>query len=307
MNTQLHSLCLLFRPAVLALAVVVFAYGCGSDDSTSTGNDKDPIDFSPNVDDDIATILAAGIAADNGGAADQLVDIGSLATGEGLRATHLVTGEGGGTEQLIYNASSGTWHWAFTRQYSGANGLYTAHVARTYEWRFLKKGGQPQVAYIHNGDTAYTIELSILSGSGRHEIPMLSHTLNSLSGYLIATGTNTDVMTIDGWWSRAAVDTVRTRAAVRAIENTCSLAVEGMQCPRAGADVIWRTLAGTVTGLLSATIEFTEGDAYAQDSVSREIAIDIDSGMAAITVGDSTWSCEIRHGVIQLPPDDESP
>lgn len=305
MNTQVSILRNIFRPTIVALAVAVFALGCGSDDGTSPGNDQDPVDYSPNIDDDIATMMAATLAADNGGAADQLVDIASLATGNGLRATNLVTGNGGGTEQLSYNAGTGTWHWTFVRQYSGANALYTARVERTYEWRFLKKTGQPQVAYVHNGDTAYAIEMNILAGSGRHEMPLLSQTLTSLSGQLVATGTNTDEIAIDGWWSRSAVDTIRTRSAARSIAHSCSLAVVDMHCHRDSADEIWHDLSGTITGQVSARIEFFEGDAYDEDSVSRDILIEVDSGMGSITVGDSTWECEILHGVIQLPDQDE--
>ena len=226
-----------------------------------------------------------------------------MSLGEGLRATNLVTGDSDGTEQLIYNPGNGTWHWTFAREYSGANGLYVARVERTYEWRFLKKNGQPQVAYVHNGDTAYTIELDILSGAGRHEMPLLTQTLTSLSGRLVATGTNTDEIAVNGWWSRSALDTIRTRSAVRAIHHACSLSIVEMTCQRDSADVLWHELTGTITGTLTANIEFIEGDAYAEEAVSRDLAIEIDTGMAAITVGDSTWNCELRHGVVQLPPE----
>lgn len=305
MRTQVQSARGVIRSAVMVLFLSAILPGCGSDDSTSTGNDQDPVDFSPNVDDDVATIMAASLAADNGGAADQLVDLASLILGEGFRATGLVTADGGGTEQLIYNAGNGTWHWTFAREYSAANGLYIARVERTYEWRYLKKSGQPQVAYVHNGDTAYTIELDILSGSGRHEMPLLTQTLLSLSGGLVATGTNTNNITLDGWWSRSALDTIRTRSAVRAVHHACSLSIVDMHCQRGAADGLWHNLTGTIAGNLSATISFIEGDAYAEDAVSRDLAIDIDSGMAAISVGDSTWTCELRHGVIQLPPEVE--
>lgn len=305
MNTLVRNVYNILRMTILALALAAISLGCGSDESTSTGNDQDPIDYSPNIDDDVATLMAASLAADNGGMADQLVDLVSLSLGEGFRATNLVTADGGGTEQLSYNPGTGTWHWTFAREYSGANGLYFARVGRTYEWRFLKKSGQPQVAYVHNGDTAYTIELDILSGSGRHEMPLLSQTLTSLSGRLVATGTNTDEIAVDGWWTRSALDTIRTRSAVRAIHHACSLSIVGMTCQRDSADELWHNLTGAMTATLSASIAFIEGDAYTEYDVSRDLAIEIDTGLAAITVGDSTWNCDLRHGVIQLPPEAE--
>lgn len=305
MRTQLKFNGKAVRTVLLVIALGVFSTGCGDDGNKSTDNDPDPIDFSPNVDDDVATIIAASFAADNGGVADQIVDIGSLANGEGLRATNLVTGDGGGTEQLIYNPGSGTWHWTFVRQYSSANDLYVARVERTYEWRFLKKSGQPQVTYVHNGDTAYSIELSILAGSGWHQMPLQSQWLTTLAGHLVATGTDTDNIAVDGWWSRSAIDTTRTRSAMRAIQHACSLTIADMHCQRDSADGLWRQLSGTITGQVSASIEFFEGDAYPEDSVTRELSIVLDTGVAEITVGDSTWTSDLRRGVIQLPPDPE--
>lgn len=305
MQTQLQSTGEIVRRIILVLALGAFITGCGDEGNKSTDNDPDPIDYSPNVDDDVATSMAASLAADNGGVADQIVDIVSLSSGEGLRATNLVTGNGSGTGQLSYNPGNGTWQWTFTREYSGANKLYVARVERTYEWRFLKKSGQPQVAYVHNGDTAYSIVMNILSGSGWHQMPLQSQMLMTLAGHLVATGTNTDDIAVDGWWSRSALDTNRTRSAVRAIQHACSLAVADMHCQRDSADGLWRRLSGTITGQMSASIEFLEGDAYPEDTVTRGLSIALDTGVAEITVDDSTWTSDLRHGVIQLPPDPE--
>ena len=56
----------ILRAAILAVTLAVLSVGCGSDDSNSTGNDQEPVDYSPNIDDDIATLMAASLAADNG-------------------------------------------------------------------------------------------------------------------------------------------------------------------------------------------------------------------------------------------------
>jgi hypothetical protein len=290
------------RFGFVAALLIACAIGCGSDDNGTGGViDDDPIDFSPRVDDDVATSVAASLAGENGGAADQIVDLVSLAGLDGIRHNNLVANQSSPT----YNLGTRTWEWDFAREFTSANGLYHATVERVYQWRFLKQNGQPQVTYIFGNDTAYTIELTIVSGEGRHFLPQLSQTLTSLSGKLVATGTNTDDITVDGMWSRAAVDTVRTRYAVRTLDHACSLMIDNMQCVRDTTSQPWRGISGTINGVYSADISFSRGDAYAEDTVSREISIEIDSAFAAITVGDSTWTSALRRGEIQLPPEPE--
>ncbi len=290
---QKHSRFILvtLRAAVVATAVTAFGMGCGGDDKVAdTGGD--PVDYSPNVNDDVATSVAAMLAAENGGVADQLVDIVSLAGSYGLKDTNLIANQ----SSPNYNPASHTWEWAFAREYSSANGLYFARVERTYRWRFLKKDGEPQVTYISANDTAYTIELTLVSGAGRHLMPFLSQTLHNLSGRLVATGTNTDELTINGYWSRSALDTIRTRYAVRTFVHACSLSVSDMHCRRDSTTKPWRSVSGTITGLFSADIQFVEGDAYAEDTVSRELTIALDTGVATIALNDTAWTCDLRRG-----------
>jgi len=289
------------RTVLVAVALFTLATGCGSDSGTDTDTDTDPIDFSPNVDDDVATSLAASLAGENGGVADQIVDIVSLATTYGMRHNNLVANQTSPT----YNPTSRTWEWHFERDFTSANGLYHAVVERMYQWRFLKNNGQAQVSYVFGNDTAYTIELTIVSGEGRHLLPQLSQTLTSLSGKLVATGTNTNAVTVNGTWSRSALDTIRTRYAVRTLDHACSLMINNMQCERDTTAQPWRGISGTLSGLYSADITFSSGDAYAESLVSREFAIAIDASIAEITVGDSTWTSTLRRGDIQLPPEPE--
>lgn len=302
MHTQSQLICGIFRTLVAAVAFATFASGCGSDDKgTDTGTDTDPVDYSPNVDDDVANSLAATVAADNGGVADQLVDIVSLASTFGLRHTNLVAN----FTSPSYNFSSRTWEWSFAREYTSANGLYYAMVERSYQWRFLKKNGQQQFSYIVASDTAYTIELTIVSGAGRHLLPFLSQTLDSLSGQLVATGTNTDEITVNGTWFRSALDTIRTRYAVRTLDHACSLTVSDLRCQRDTTSQPWHGLSGSISGNFSADIHFASGDAYSEDSVYREFNMALDTGMAAITISDTTWISDLRRGNIQLPPESE--
>lgn len=275
----------------IAAGLIAFSLGCGSGDK-GTDNGTDPVVYSPSVDEDVATSLAAILATENGGVSDQLVDIVSLAGPYGLRDTSLVANQ----TSPSYDLSTRTWQWDFAREYSSANGLYFARVERTYQWRFLKKNGQPQVTYIFANDTAYTIELTIVSGSGRHLMPFLSQTLDSLSGRLVATGTNTDDMTVTGAWYRSALDTIRTRYAVRTLAHECSLAISNIHCQRDTTSQPWRSISGTITGTFSADITFASGDAYAEDSVTRAISIVLDSGNATISMIDTTWTSDLRRG-----------
>ena len=298
MNTHSRIADNIVLSALFAVLLTTFSMGCGSGEK-GTGDDTDTVDNSPTVDEDVATLLAAGLAAENGGATDQLVDIVSLAGSDGLRATHLVADDGGVVGSPTYNPLSGTWHWSFVREYSSANGLYFARVERTYEWRFLKRNGRPQATYIFANDTAYTIELTIVSGAGRHFMPLISQTLDSLAGHLVATGTNTDDISVTGTWFRAALDTVRTRYAVRTIEHATELTITDMRCQRDSTAQPWQSVSGTISGVFSADISFASGDAYAEDTVSREFNIILDSGEAAISAGDTTWVCNLRRAEFQ--------
>jgi hypothetical protein len=302
MNRQSTLVFKFVRSGFVATLMIAVAISCGSDDNGTGGViDDDPIEYSPTVDDDVATSLAASLAGENGGIADQIVDIVSLAGSYGMRHNNLVANQTSPT----YNLGTRTWEWDFAREFTSANGLYHAIVGRSYQWRFLKQDGQPQITYILGNDTAYTIELTIVSGEGRHLLPELSQTLTSLSGRLVATGTNTDEITVNGTWSRAALDTIRTRYAVRTLNHACSLMIDNMQCVRDTTSQPWRSISGTISGVYSAGISFSSGDAYVEDSVSRDIHIEIDSATAAITVGDSTWTSTLRRGEILLPPEPE--
>jgi len=281
--------------AVLATVAVIALSGCGGSNK-STG----PSSGSASVDEDVATSIASDLGEDNGGLADQVNDLTALARPSGLQgAPGFATPQGVSASTPTYDPGSGAWQWGFTREFSSNNGAYFAHVSRTYQWRFLKSSGQPQIAYIVGHDTAYSIEFAVLNGSGRHRTPHLSQTLTGLTCNLVATGTNTSTITVNGTCSRAALDTIFTHNAVRTLDHGTQLTLTDVQCQRDAAGELWQSVSGTITGTFSANITFSSGDAYDEKTVNRDINISLGNGEAVIHFGGHIWNAGLRHGDLQ--------
>ncbi len=288
MNSNL--LISIVKSAVVALAIQVFTIGC-SDDATSPNTNL------ANPNEDVAESVASSLGNDNGGAADQIDDLVALAKGNPqMMAKAAGAADGLIPAALTYDQVTGTWTQDFVRERGSQSGAYYAYIARTYQWQFRKSDGTPQIGYVVGNDTANSISFTIVSGNGRHRTPRLSQALTELKGSLLANNTHTNTVTINGEYLRSAVDTIRTRNAVRTIDHTLRLNFDEIVINRLSADEAWEGMSGSINGVFVANVTFTAGEAYSETNITREIDITVSNGEADILVNGARFRSRLQTG-----------
>ncbi len=276
--------------ALTGLTVLLLTSGC-----SSKGTDSK--DIAPSANEDVALSVASSLADDNGGIADQIKDLDALTRSTGLNPIGKELRQlGWAAAAPIYDPQTGIWAWEFSHEFIGGNGKYHALISRSYQWKFMKSNGNPQIAYIVGSDTACSIALTIVHGDGRHRTPHLSQTLTDLTGNFVATGTNTTTVTVNGTCSRSAVDTVSTHNALRSLNHQTTLTLINVQFQRAGAIDPWESITGTITGTFTADVSFTSGRAYGDRSITREISVTLRQGHAIISFDAKSFEADLLHG-----------
>ncbi|MBI5868432.1 MAG: hypothetical protein HZB43_09120 [candidate division Zixibacteria bacterium] len=278
---------------LVGLTLLLVTSGC-----SSKGTDSK--DIAPSANEDVALSVASSLADDNGGIADQIKDIDALTRPTGLNPIGKELRQlGWAAAAPTYDPQTGTWEWEFSHEFISGSGKYHALISRSYQWRFKKNNGNPQIAYIVGSDTAYSIELTIVHGDGHHRTPHLSQTLTDLTGNFVATGTNTTTVTVNGTCSRSAVDTVSTHNALRSLNHHTALTLTNVQFRRAGAVDPWESITGTITGTFTADVSFTSGAAYSERSVTREISVTLGQGQAIISFNGRSFEADLLHGELE--------
>jgi hypothetical protein len=277
-----------FAALLFTFAICILA-GCGGSKATN-----DSAVTTATVDEDVALSVAGSIASDDGGAVDEVSAITTLAGGLSLsspapgneNATALKppvpTPHGG---SAIYDPNTGIWSIDFDRTFGNSGGAYYAAVTRTYTYKFMNKDGQAQKFWKVGNDTAYTIEFTIVSGTGYYRTPHMMHHLTSLSGNLIATGVNTEMITVNGTYTRSAIDTLETHSATRSSNHTLQLTLTNVMGPRGLHVDMAQQVSGTISGTFNAAINFTTGNGYSDKNVNRTFTIDLADGQADIIIG----------------------
>ncbi len=151
--------------------------------------------------------------------------------------------------------------------------------------------------YWTNGtDTAYSVQFDIVSGSGEHRTLRVSQQLTGLSGSWVATGVNTDTVTINGTYSRSAVDTITTPFATRTLNHSISMNFVDLKGPRGSRLDLSQNLSGTVTGEYQAQVTFQRGTAYRERSVDRNFTIVLGDGSASISLDGKHFMSNVQTG-----------
>ena len=257
---------------------------------------------SPNVNDEIsanqdaAESVASDLGQNSGGTVDQIADLSTIATAENqLAFTGLAKASASvKSYDATYNSSLGVWTISVIRNFN--NGQYLADVERVYQVQFLNSAGDAQMFYVSRGDTADTVKLDIISGSGKHTSPRLSQELKDLSGSLVATNIKSGIMTINGSYLRSAVDTLTTMNATRTLDHTLTLTVTNLTCPVGAKDNAYQYLSGTINGTYNAEASFINGSGYSNRAISHEINLVFGEGEAAITINGETYTADIEAG-----------
>lgn len=281
-------------PALAALALAA----CQNDDPMSSND-------SLNATEDAAESIASAVGADNGGATDQLSDVIELAGTSGLqKPSEVLLGKYSEPNAIAsidtsYDPVTGTWTLKLERERGNPNGIPYAEISRTYTYQFLNKNGQPQKYWKTGADTAYTIKFNIVEGTGTHRTRRLSQELTGLSGNFTATGVNTRLVTINGTYSRSAVDTITTRNAMRTLDHTLNLTFTNVQGPRGSRLDLSRKISGTVSGTYTAKVTFQRGESYGESTINRSFTINLGGGNANLNVSGKSFEADLTSGELK--------
>lgn len=112
----------------------------------------------------------------------------------------------------------------------------------------------------------------------------------------MATGVNTDTVTLNGTYSRSGGHTITRLDAVRTLDYDLSLEVEELVGPKGSRRDLSQKISGTVSGEYEALATFERGDAYREREISREFTITISEGEATIVVNGEVFQSSVRTG-----------
>ena len=170
---------------------------------------------------------------------------------------------------------------------------------RTFTYQFLNSAGEAQKLFITDGDTAASINYNIVEGDGYYKNFRLSHDLKEIQASFVATNTNTDLVTVNGVYKRAAVDTITTQSFTRISDHALELNIIDVMGPKGSRRNLAQKVSGTITGTFHADITFDGERGYAEKTVDKEITIVIGEGEATINVNGNVYMSDIESGQVK--------
>ncbi len=270
---------------ITLLALSLMLAGCGDDPVT-------PADTYATADADAAGIVAADIANDNGGMTDQIADL-SAAVG-GLDADKALPGPR--FHDAVYDELTGTWTLTVERERGDSEGTPYAAITRVYTLRFLDAVGQPQQFRVVGGDTARTVEFNIVSGTGTHRTRHFEQNLDALSAAFVVTGVNTDLLTVNGAYSRDASNRFETPRFVRTLAGEFDAQLIDVTVPRGAGHDFSQAVSGTMTGTYVADITVERGEDYSERHIERSFTITFGEGEASINLNGHHYGAHMNTG-----------
>lgn len=246
---------------------------------------------------DVAESVATAVGEESGGVIDQAGDIVELS--KGLRFGN-ATGDGFlDHREATYDESTGVWTLVVQRERGVQGEVPFGYWDRIFTYQFLNVDGQPQKNFITDSDTARTINYEIVEGDGYHKNFRLTHDLKEIQGVFVATDVNTDFVTVNGTYMRAAVDTITTESFTRISDHVLNVTVTDLVGPKGSRRDLSKKMSGTITGTFHADIVFDGERGYAEKTVDKDVNIVIGEGEAEISVGGKKYWSNVRTGQIK--------
>ena len=268
MKTRIH----VHAHSLVFFALLMLA-GC---DSAST--DTELLDEETAT--DVAMTVALAVSEEDGGVADQLEDVVTLANEmalskqPGAHATVM-----GSTP--VYNEATGTWNVDISRERTTSNGLRSMSYQRSYEYQFRDADGQPQQFFTVDSTNAKTIIFRILSGSGEYSSPEVVSTLNVLTADWTVDNADEDIFTVSGTYQRNASSIIERTLVTRTMEHSVTLNRLEINVPRGGA---LRSFTGTLSGDYEAMRYTSVENEERNVEVSVSVDITIDENQVIIDI-----------------------
>ena len=245
---------------------------------------------------DAAESIAGAVGEQSGGIMDQVGDILAL-----TNSVQLGKAAGDGFldhREATYDETTGVWT-LFVRRERGVQGeVPYGYWDRTFTYQFLNVDGEPQKNFITGTDTARTINFNIVEGDGYHMNFRLAHDLKEIQGAFVATNVNTDLVTVNGTYQRAAVDTITTEKFTRLSDHTLNVTVTDLVGPKGSRRDLSQKVSGTITGTFHADITFQVDRGYAEKTVDKSIKIVIQGGSAEIDVDGEKYLSNVQTGQV---------
>ncbi|MEL6613118.1 MAG: hypothetical protein AAFQ53_13550 [Bacteroidota bacterium] len=270
-------------PRLLGLLVLLAFVGCDAATDDTTDPVADPVTTA-----EAAASIANAVALDSGGALDEAASF-ATSFSAGIDGDDVTTAnasaDNGCTFSLDFDEEAVRYDRAVDCTWETQNGLYAAGYSRAQTLQFLRDGSP--VFFPSNADAA-TFE--IVSGSGTRTRPRFSHTLTDIGGDLTVTGLNTDMVTVNGSLTRAALDVSTTEAGTRSLDHRIEFTFTDITGPTTSRQD-WRDAAsGTISGRYQATFTAIDGDTIAVDRTFT------------VTFGDDTLVIEIGGERFEADP-----
>ncbi len=279
---------------------ILFWVGCSDDDNTVQPPSEN---LSKEASQDVSESISGSVGQETGGATYEMSVISMAATPEGVSSlskslAKTSDGETPASTISIYDSINGIWNITVSREWSHWTGLRYAKVNRQYTLQYLNKLGIPQKNWIVGSDTAYSIKFKIISGTGEHVTIRLSQKLINLSADFTATGTNTNLITVNGSYNRAATDTIKTRNSLRTSVHSINFTFTNVTFKR-GEDDCSNSISGQVNGAFNSHVTFINGNLYTERDINTTFNIDLSNSQAIIYVSGYNYKCNIAYGEME--------
>jgi len=278
---------------ILSVLSFLCLAACGDNDNVSTPT------TTPTADRDAAEAIASDIAYETGGTVDQIADVCMFANADGMTKMSSKYPDRSFVIQKTYNTVTGVWTIHIERERGIAETIPYAYFSRDYTLQYLNASGIAQQHYVAGADTATTILFNVIQGNGRHITRRLSQQLNQLTAHWTVTNANQDIVTINGDYNRAAIDTLSYWNRKRISDHALQLNIQDLTVPRGENVNVANTLSGHITGHFHADITFIQGTAYNEGVVDRDIDITIGSGQGNIVINGLTYRSDISSGELR--------
>ncbi len=282
-----------WRLMLLTAGMSVILLTACSDDNSVQPTPESPISSNS----DAAESIAAAIGEQSGGVVDQVGDVIDLT--QSIRLGKAVGDGFIDHREATYDESTGTWTLILQRERGVPGQIPYGSWDRVFTYQFLNAAGEPQKRFITNSDTARTIHFNIVEGDGYLQNFRLTHDLTEIQGAFVATNVQTENVTVNGTYRRAAIDTIITERFTRTSDHVLDLTVTDLVGPKGSRRDLAQKLSGTITGTFHADITFDGERGYAEKTVDKEIFIEIGGGEAEIDVEGEPYVSSVETGQVK--------
>ena len=273
------------------ILAAAFVAGCKKNDTNPVGNSS-TVSTSDDVA-DAADAVSDALASNNGGAMDQVNDVFEIAGGVGLG----VLGKTNGDTTIIgkeYDSATVSWTTTTFKEQSNLP-LYYGIWTRVH-WLQFRSNGNAQKFRLTNGVVADTIlhQLDSLGNTGYFYTPRLVHHLLSLSSSWVASNTNTDTVTINGWYKWSGIDTIEVAARKgRVLNHTIVLTFENVTGPGGTRLAHSEKTSGTIQCTYTATVTVPGKTPY---TVTKTFTILLGGGDATFSIDGTKFVSDLATG-----------